>query len=198
MSSDDSPRSMKSTGRFATASRGGNTSRRTLRRKRARSETPCISLRRSADKKAALLVHRAACIFLVMLQQAIFATAYRRFLYAIFTPFQRFILPFAAGKCNPDLHSPLCATMIRGSCGKRKRVFRRGGGRGVILPAIVLGLPRPQARKNGERRAAPRFPYFAAFFSLDCRRSSCRSPASCRASGRSRHSRRCRYCRRSG
>ena len=123
-----------------------------------------ISLRRSADKKAALLVHRAACIFLVMLQQAIFATAYRRFLYTIFTPFQRFILPFAAGKCNPDLlRSPLCATMIRGSCGKRKRVFRRGGGRGVILPAIVLGLPHPQARKNGERRAAPRFPYFAAF-----------------------------------
>ena len=54
MSSDDSPRFMKSTGRSATASRGGNISRRTLRRKRARSETPCISLRQCADKKAAL------------------------------------------------------------------------------------------------------------------------------------------------
>ncbi len=31
MSSDDSPRFMKSTGRSATASRGGNISRRTLR-----------------------------------------------------------------------------------------------------------------------------------------------------------------------
>ena len=89
MSSDDSPRFMKSTGRSATASRGGNISRRTLRHKRARSETPCISLRRCADKQSALLVHRADCLFLVMLQQAIFATAYRRFLYAIFTPFLR-------------------------------------------------------------------------------------------------------------
>ena len=60
MSSDDSPRFMKSTGPSATASRGGNTLRRTLRRRRARSETPCISLRRCADKKAALLVRRAA------------------------------------------------------------------------------------------------------------------------------------------
>jgi len=60
MSSDDSPRSMKSTGRFATASRGGNTSRRTLRHKRARSETPCISLRQCADKKAALRTSMAA------------------------------------------------------------------------------------------------------------------------------------------
>ena len=60
MSSDDSPRFMKSTGRSATASRGGNTSRRTLRLSRVRSETPCISLRRCADKKAALLVRRAA------------------------------------------------------------------------------------------------------------------------------------------
>ena len=60
MSSDDSQRFMKSTGRSATASRGGNTSRRTLRHRRARSETPCISLRQCADKKAALLVRRAA------------------------------------------------------------------------------------------------------------------------------------------
>ena len=60
MSSDDFPRFMKSTGRSATASRGGNISRRTLRRKRARSETPYISLRRCADKKAALLVRGAA------------------------------------------------------------------------------------------------------------------------------------------
>ena len=89
MSSDDSPRFMKSTGRSVTASRGGNISRRTLRLSRVRSETPCSSLRRCADKKAALLVRRAACIFLVMLQQAIFATAHRRFLYAIFTPFPR-------------------------------------------------------------------------------------------------------------
>ena len=89
MSSDDSPRFMKSAGHSATASRGGNISRRTLRRKQAWSETPCSSLRRCADKKAALLVRRAAWIFLVMLQQAIFATAYRRFLYAIFTPFPR-------------------------------------------------------------------------------------------------------------
>lgn len=51
MSSDDSPRFMKSTGRSVTASRGGNILRRTLRRKRARSETPYISLRRCADKK---------------------------------------------------------------------------------------------------------------------------------------------------
>ena len=87
MSSDDSPRFMKSTGRSVTAFRGGNISRRTLRLSRVRSETPCSSLRRCADKKAALLVRRAAWIFLVMLQQAIYATAYRRFLYAIFTPF---------------------------------------------------------------------------------------------------------------
>ena len=89
MSSDDSPHFMKSTGRSVTAFRGGNTSRQTLRRRRAWSETPCSSLRRCADKKAALLVRRAAWIFLVMLQQAIFATAHRRFLYAIFTPFLR-------------------------------------------------------------------------------------------------------------
>ena len=60
MSSDDSPRFMKSTGRSVTAFRGGNISRRTLRQGRARSETPCISLHRCADKKAALLVRRAA------------------------------------------------------------------------------------------------------------------------------------------
>ena len=60
MSSDDSPRFMKSTGRSATASRGRNTSCRTLRRKQAWSGTPCISLRRCADKKAALLVRGAA------------------------------------------------------------------------------------------------------------------------------------------
>ena len=60
MSSDDSPRFMKSTGRSVTASRGGNISRRTLRLSRVRSETPCSSLRRCADKKAALLVRRAA------------------------------------------------------------------------------------------------------------------------------------------
>ena len=89
MSSDDFLRFMKSTGRSATASRGGNISRRTLRHRRVRSEMPCISLRQYADKKAALLVRRAALIFLVMLQQAIFATAYRRFRYAIFTPFLR-------------------------------------------------------------------------------------------------------------
>ena len=89
MSSDDFPRFMKSTGHSATASHGGNISRRTLQRRRERSETPCISLHRCADKKAALLVRRAASILLVMLQQATFATAYRRFLYAIFTPFLR-------------------------------------------------------------------------------------------------------------
>ena len=60
MSSDDSPRFMKSTGRSVTASRGGNISRRTLRRRRARRETPCSPLCRCADKKAALLVRRAA------------------------------------------------------------------------------------------------------------------------------------------
>ena len=58
MSSD--ARFMKSTGRSATASRGGNISRRMPQRRRARSETPCSSLRRCADKKAALLVRRAA------------------------------------------------------------------------------------------------------------------------------------------
>ena len=54
MSSDDSPRFMKSTGRSVTASRGGNISRRTLRLSRVRSETPCSSLRRCADKKGAV------------------------------------------------------------------------------------------------------------------------------------------------
>lgn len=39
MSSGDSPRSMKSTGHFATASHGGNISHRTLRRKRTQSES---------------------------------------------------------------------------------------------------------------------------------------------------------------
>ena len=39
---------------------GGNISHRTLRRKRTQSETPCISPRRCADKKAALHVRRAA------------------------------------------------------------------------------------------------------------------------------------------
>ena len=51
MSSDDSPRFMKSTGRSVTAFRGGNISRRTLRLSRVRSETPCSSLRRCADNK---------------------------------------------------------------------------------------------------------------------------------------------------
>lgn len=60
MSSDDSPRFMKSTGRSVTASRGGNISRRTLRLSRVRSETPCSSLRRCADKKAALLVRQGS------------------------------------------------------------------------------------------------------------------------------------------
>ena len=60
MSSDDSPRFMKSTGRSVTASRGGNISRRTLRLSRVRSETPCISLRQCADKKATLRTSRAA------------------------------------------------------------------------------------------------------------------------------------------
>ena len=41
MSSGDSPRFMKSTGRSATASRGGNTSRRTLRREVKRLVSPC-------------------------------------------------------------------------------------------------------------------------------------------------------------
>ena len=50
MSSDDSPRFMKSTGRSVTASRGGNISRRTLRLSRVRSETPCSSLRRCAER----------------------------------------------------------------------------------------------------------------------------------------------------
>ena len=58
-------------------------------------------------------------------------------------------------------------------------------------PALPAG-----AEKRGAARRSP-FSLFRRFFSLDCRRSSCRSPASCRASGRSRHSRR-RYCRRSG
>ena len=60
MSSDDSPRFMKSTGRSVPDSRGGNVSRQTVRLSRVRSETPCSSLRRCADKKAALRTSRAA------------------------------------------------------------------------------------------------------------------------------------------
>ena len=43
MSSDDFPRFMKSTGRSATASRGGNTSRRTLQREVKRLVSLCAS-----------------------------------------------------------------------------------------------------------------------------------------------------------
>ena len=47
MSSDDFPRFMKSTGRSATASRGGNTSRRTLRREVKRLVSLCAGAQKS-------------------------------------------------------------------------------------------------------------------------------------------------------
>ena len=49
MSLGDSPRSMKSTGRSATASRGGNTSRRTLRREVKRLVSLCAGAQGSLN-----------------------------------------------------------------------------------------------------------------------------------------------------
>ena len=49
MSSDDFPRFMKSTGRSATASRGGNTSRRTLRREVKRLVSLCAGAQGSLN-----------------------------------------------------------------------------------------------------------------------------------------------------
>ena len=101
-----------------------------FKRKSQVSGSHASSLRRCADKKAALLVCRAACIFLVMLQQAIFATAHRRFLYAIFTPFLRgdaqgnrnfYVLTSSENACPIKLYRHLC---VCGELQKQAR-FRR-------------------------------------------------------------------------